>query len=387
MAVLALGCAGHSETTLLQGGKTAFAAGKLPQARAYFEEQVTRFPQGLWVLQGKTYLARIQLKQGDAMGGLATLDEALASSPSDSLGQVSALYWRGRIAFVLHRNDEALSAFSQVAVTARAEAEPATYFQGRALYRLGTSESARAVLAARLVSGASFQNGTHYWLARALYANGQCDRALDELAQVNAASTWRAGADLYALRCALQQSRATTQTVFLLHQFAADHPGSRLTDLALLLEGEALVQVKDFAAARALLSEFPRLFPGSLYLDAAAFWSARAAAQLGDCVVARTELTALLARRPRNNPFAPAIHLTVGECFYREGALAAAQVELEGLLARTPGSRWVPETHFALVKVNADLGQCAAARAHALAIPASSPFGALASGYLVAKGC
>ncbi len=386
---LGFGCAGHSEGTLFQDGKTAFADGDLRRAQAAFEEQISRHPQGIWSLAGKTYLSRIQLKQGDAAGALRTLDDGLATAPADALGRVTAQYWRGRIALVLRRDAEALTAFSQVAASGKSEAEPATYFEGRALYRVGAFAASVAVLSARrsAVPKPSFANGTQYWLGRGLYATGQCDQAVGELAKVSPDSTWRAGADLYTLRCDLQLERATPETVSRLRQFGVDHPVSQLSDLAELLEGEAMVQVQDFASARATLTAFPTRFPSSSYLDAAAFWSARAAVQLGQCPAARAELSAQLARRPTNNPFAPGIHLSIGECFYREGALDRSQVELESLVARTPTSRWVPEAYFALARLNADLGQCATARTQAAAIPAASPWSAKAAAYLTTKGC
>lgn len=186
VALFALGllgaCAGHSETTLLQGGKTAFAAGQLTEARAYFEEQLQRYPQGVWCLSATTYLARIQLKQGDAAGALARLDAGRASAPADALGRMGSTYWRGRITMALHRDVDALAAFSQVAASTSPEADAASYFQGRVQFRLGAYDAAVATLRARLQRATvQFLDGTHYWLGRALFAGGQYDAARPEL--------------------------------------------------------------------------------------------------------------------------------------------------------------------------------------------------------------
>lgn len=288
----------------------------------------------------------------------------------------------------LHRDAEALAAFSEVAASTGPSADVASYFKGRVLFRLGAYAASVATLRERVVrSGSPFKDGTNYWLGRALYATGEYDAARAALSVVAAASNWRAGAALFVLRCDVAQDRATQDTVDGLQAFTADYPASHLFDLAALVEGQALLQLGRFAGARELLRAFPARYPGSASGDAAAFWAARAALSLGQPSVARSEASALLAARPVRNPFAPGLHVTLGEALREEGALAQAQVELETVVARSPTSRWIPEAHYALVQVYTNLGQCAAAQSNAAAIPAASRWSDLSRSYLQLGGC
>ena len=387
-AALCFGCAGFSETTLLQAGKTAFAGGRLPQARATFEEQLARYPHGVLSLPASTYLARIELKEGDAVGALAAIDAAIAGAPTDVVGAGTATYWRGRIALSLRRDAEALAAFSEVAASTGPSADAASYFQGRVLFRLGAYAAAVTTLRERVLRPrSSFKDGTNYWLGRALFATGDFVAARTAFAAVSPPSVWSAGTFLFTLRCDVAQELTTQGTVDSLHAFAADHPASQLGDLAAVIEGQALVELGQFSTARALLVAFPERYPGSSSGLAAAFWASRAALALGQPAVARSEASAILTARPTRNPFAPGLHVTLGEALRAEGALAQAQVELEKVVARSPTSRWIPEARYALVQVYTDLGQCSTAQANAAALPEGNRWLNLARSYLRLGGC
>ncbi len=289
-------------------GVCYYQIGKHAEAIRTFQTVLARFPKLELLDASHLYLAASQLALAQAgqkamyEQALATLD-ALVGKFAESPYATDALYYRGECLYALGRKAEAIQAYTALVAKDRQHrlAAEATYAVGVTREELGEMEAAGKVYEAFLSRYPEHRLAPEVELRRAetLLATGQATEAVQRFAAASA------------------------------------RPNFALADLALVRQGDALLQLKRYAEAAQVYGSVPQKFPQSKYIARALLAGGKSFYLAGDYAAARQLLESVPARETKDR--LEAVHW-IARCLLQEHRPQEALARIDAVLAAAAGS-------------------------------------------------